>query len=124
MKKKGNSVDFDNVVHQGITQDQVDHHLDKSPDLIVKYYHNNYYYRTDYRDAILQYYRACGCRVYSLDFLEISISKPTISVDPIHWYDNVYTPKFYWSPIRKNILAFIIVILLVWFCNIQTGGIQ
>lgn len=115
---KGNSKDFNDVVYSGVKQSEVDNHQTTSLDAVVRYYHANREYRHDYRDAIHQYFEACGCKIYSLDFLELSVSKPTKSVDPIDWYENTYSPRFYWSGERKFCLSLFLFGLFVLFCNI------
>ena len=39
-------------------------------------------------------------------------------VDPIDWYENTYSPRFYWSGERKFCLSLFLFGLFVLFCNI------
>lgn len=125
LKKKGNSLDFSDVVHNGVDQYQVDKHKETSTDLVIEYYHDNRHYRANYRDAINQYYKACGCRVYRVGFVQVEVSKPTKVVDPIRWYEHEYRPKIYLSSELKYGLFIIFILVFLFVCSfVSHGGIH
>ena len=116
---KGNSKDFNDVICGGFTQSNIDFYSTLSSDEYLKRSYSDERYLTDYRRAILHYYKACGCKILDTnnnwwnDRFYVYATLPKKAVDPVTWFDETYKDGIYWSKSKKFLLCNLIILFFL-----------
>lgn len=124
MKTVGCRYDFLVLVSGGITQSIVDSHATLPKNKVIKTSFNTQLYPYDYEDAIMRYYKACGCKIIDWDWyifndgFILKHTKPTIAVDPEEWWDNEYTQsKLPFLTTDQRVLLLLVLVIVALLLN-------
>lgn len=120
MKTVGCRFDFFVLVSGGISQGIVDSHAPMPNSRVITTTFNTQHYAYDYDDAIVRYYKACGCKIIDWDWyifndgFILKHTKPTIAVDAEEWWDKEYSHgKLPFLTDQQKVLLVLVVTFIV-----------